>query len=446
MRGNAEILVLGPAALGQAVADALPRCKSVALEDLLGGLWTAGHRPFDGVLVSFSLGRRVLPAIRSLRQIAPAARIVVTCSAEEEPNARAALEAGADDYVLEPVVRQDLEHALGIAGLPRNDGGPPTLPSVTEVLHLSDVLKHLGEGTQAALNRLAELLRAAFDAEGVALHVDDLTATAGTAAEPVLHEDIRRQEAVVGRILLGRGRQGGYSATDATRLTNYARLIETIVAQAQEREHWQDLAWRDDLSGLRNRRYFDATLEQLIGRARAQRLRVTVLLFDIDDFKTYNDHYGHDTGDALLREVATLLTHCSREQDVVARYGGDEFAVILWDAEKPRVPGSQHPAEPVALADRLRAAIKAHDFKCLGQRAPGPVTISGGLACFPWDGKTPTEVMRAADTGLLAAKRTGKNRIALANGAPHAPDASPPDASARRETAATDDLEHAGGE
>lgn len=416
MRANARLLVIGPAALGSAVAQALPRCPSASTESLLGGVWATGHGEFDGVLVSLALGPRVLRAVRSLRQVAPSARIVVTCPACAEPNAQQALTAGADDYIIEPIAREELEAALQITATPRYVAADPALPPLPEIVRLSDVLAHLPEGLPATLERLSVLLQATFHTQGVVLHVGELSAAAGQPVTPVLQEPLRRQDAIVGGVLLGPRQEGTYSAADGARLGSYARLIETIIAQVHERQRWQDLAWHDDLTGLHNRRYFDATLDELIERATAQRLRVTVLLFDIDDFKTYNDRFGHDTGDALLREVAVLLKECCRRHDIVARYGGDEFAVIFWDAEKPRVLGSQHPSDPMAVADRFRAAMRAHDFKCLGPRAPGPVTISGGLACFPWDGKTRAEILRAADEALLAAKRTGKNRLALAEG------------------------------
>jgi diguanylate cyclase (GGDEF)-like protein len=414
MQANARILVIGSAALSSAVARALPRSQATPAETLLGGLWTAGHQDFDGVVVSLAGGRSALPAVRGLREVAPRARIVVTCPPADEPRARQALQAGADDYILEPVQPEDLAAAFVLAPEPRYPVGIGPLPSVQEIVQLGDVLRNLGEGPQATLDRLAALLRQAFDAEGVTIRIDDLTAVHGAADPPVLQEPIRQQERVVGSVLLGRRVGGTYTASDAARLADYAPLIEAVLAQAREQARWQELAWRDDLSGLRNRRYFDAALDQLLERAAAQRLRVTVVLFDIDDFKTYNDSYGHETGDALIREVAVLLTRCSRERDVVARYGGDEFALVLWDAEQPRIPGSQHPTDPTAVAERFCSVIRGHEFKCLGPGAPGPVTISGGLACFPWDGKTRTEVLRAADEALLAAKREGKNRMALA--------------------------------
>jgi len=418
MRADADLLIVGSTTLRKTVAEALPRCRCVPADSLLNGVWTAGQGRFEGVLLEYVPGDRLLRAIRALRKVAPQARIVVAVPPAHEPHGQRATEAGADEYILEPITPEELANAFQIprATAPTRVESPPPGPTPEEAMALADVLQRLNEGPAAALERLAGLIRAALGAVGVQVRVEDLVASTGQTEDPVLEEVLRRGEVVVGSVALGRKQGGAYTAEDARRLAGYARLVEAVVTQADEQRRWRELAWRDDLSGLHNRRYLEARLEELVRDATARRQRLTVLLFDIDDFKTYNDRYGHETGDALIREVATLLTRCSREHDVVARYGGDEFAVIFWDAEKPRVPGSQHPNEPVALADRFRDVIRKHAFKCLGPEAPGPITISGGLACFPWDGKTPTELLRAADEALLAAKRTGKNRIALANG------------------------------
>lgn len=426
MSADPRILVIGSADLRASVARALPRCERVTVEAPLSGVWLAGHREFDAVILGLSSGRRAVRAIRALRDIVPQARIIVTCAATDEPQAQDALRAGADDYVLEPIAAEELEAALRLPAAVRRVPAEPTAPSFEEIVQFGEVLKHLDEGLDATLARLAALLAGAFQTRYAMIQVADATASYGPAAPLTLQESLRRHDEIVGTIALGPRASGGFSEADAARLTQYARLIETLAVMTREQARWQDLAWRDDLSGLRNRRYFEATLDKLLARAGAERRRLTIVLFDIDDFKTYNDQYGHDTGDALLREVAVLFTRCCREHDVVARYGGDEFTLILWDAEEPRLPGSQHPADAMALAERFCTVIRGHKFTCLGPAGPGPITISGGLACYPWDGRDRAELLRAADAALRAAKLTGKNRIVLAGADGPGPDIRPP--------------------
>ena len=423
MRSTARLLIIGCRALREAVTRALPNCEVVATERMLSGVWESGKGQFDGVFLSLSNGDGALRAIRSLREVAPNTRIVVTCAPADEPLARDALRAGADDYVLEPPTRAELECALQVPpAAPQRAPSSNAHPNENELDRFAEVLQNLEQGPASTLERLTELLRQAFDAEGACVQLDDLSATAGAAADPVLEETMLRDDQVVGRVTLGRRKRGGYSAASAARLAEYARLIDVTVGQARDRRRWRELAWTDDLSGLKNRRYFDRSLDDLLARCGEQRRSLTVLLFDIDGFKAYNDRYGHETGDDLIREVAILLKRCTREHDVVARYGGDEFAVIFWDAEKQRIPGSIHPSEPVDVAKRFCKVIREHEFKCLGPDAPGPLTISGGMASYPWDAAGRAELLRAADGALMEAKRTGKNVIRLAGAdASHTP-------------------------
>ena len=415
MDQKARLLLIGASVLRSVLSRALPDHDVLIAEHALNGVWKSGRENFDNALVSLSVGSKALRVVSSLRQVSPGMRIVVSCSPADEPVARQALDEGADDYVLEPLRREDVELAFGLTPRRLLPEAPPAAgPSLREIVTLGNVLRDLDDGALPTLERLAGLLQQTFGAAGVSLQLDDLTCVAGDASEIVLEEVIRRAGKPVGQVGLARHTLGTYATDTARRLAEYACLIEATVAQAQERDHWRQLAWTDDLSGLHNRRYFDQTLDRLIKRALEKRLRLTVLLFDIDDFKSYNDRFGHETGDKLIQEVARLLRQCTRERDVVVRYGGDEFAVVFWDAEKQRVPGSDHPHEPMELATRFCKAIARHDFDCLGNDAPGPVTISGGLACFPWNGNTRELLMAAADEALLVAKRTGKNGIRLA--------------------------------
>jgi diguanylate cyclase (GGDEF)-like protein len=98
---------------------------------------------------------------------------------------------------------------------------------------------------------------------------------------------------------------------------------------------------------------------------------------------------------------------------VVARFGGDEFAVIFWDPEGPRMAGSRHPESALDVLDRVKEALRSHKFPMLGADGVGELTISGGLATYPWDGITSGELILKADEALMAAKQAGKNRIFL---------------------------------
>lgn len=187
------------------------------------------------------------------------------------------------------------------------------------------------------------------------------------------------------------------------------------------RVRWLEwLATTDDLTGLRNRRYIREFARQVLERAARKDRRVTLLLFDIDNFKHYNDVYGHATGDEILRQVATLIRRSCRSHDVVGRIGGDEFAVIFWEdsqgagveAERDRRSASaEHPTEAISVARRFRKDLGDADLPLLGAGGEGVLTISGGLASFPRQASTVEELFERADRALLEAKRSGKNRI-----------------------------------
>lgn len=204
---------------------------------------------------------------------------------------------------------------------------------------------------------------------------------------------------------------------EAQKLAKWAGWMGRWMALERRMAELKHHALHDELTGAWNRRYFDQFLKTVLRRAHEQRFQVTLLLFDIDDFKVYNDRYGHAAGDEILAEAARLMQSFVRKQDVVARVGGDEFAVIFWDAEAPRRMDSEHPHSIRRAAKRFQKAIVEHRFPKLGDMAPGTLTISGGLASYPWDGQKPAELMRAADEMLLKSKQQGKNAIAFGPGA-----------------------------
>ncbi len=218
--------------------------------------------------------------------------------------------------------------------------------------------------------------------------------------------------------------------------------------------HLEKLATEDDLTGLKNRRYLMEFTRQIIEYTQEENGRVTLLVFDIDNFKKYNDMYGHMAGDEILKQASRLMRRCCRPHDVVGRIGGDEFAVVFWDdpsilktvIEQSKVNDrrsidSDHPHEAMLIAKRFISELEKTPSPVtnqnntfidseqpaatesehgghvkhmeLGPEGIGTLTISGGLASYPRDGKTVQELFEQADKALLEAKRDGKNRIYL---------------------------------
>ncbi len=156
------------------------------------------------------------------------------------------------------------------------------------------------------------------------------------------------------------------------------------------------LSITDTLTQLKNRLYLNGALSRTFERYKRYGTPFSVLLFDIDYFKKVNDSYGHDVGDEVLKEIAHLALHHSRTTDVVARWGGEEFIVLMENT---------HIAEAYHYAERLRGAIESTDFK-IGR----PVTISGGLAEIS-ELITTDMLVKAADRALYKAKQNGRNHI-----------------------------------
>lgn len=194
------------------------------------------------------------------------------------------------------------------------------------------------------------------------------------------------------------------------------------VGQEAKIKRLEELATTDDLTGLKNRRYTWEFCRQVIERAKSGNGQVTLLVFDIDNFKNYNDIYGHSAGDEILKQAAVLMRRCCRGHDVIGRIGGDEFAVVFWDNRRKSAIGAEkerrsaianHPKEPIFIAKRFRTELENAELHLLGPGGKGVLTISGGLASFPNDGSSINELYQQADEALLEAKQSGKNRIYL---------------------------------
>lgn len=164
------------------------------------------------------------------------------------------------------------------------------------------------------------------------------------------------------------------------------------------------VAVTDDLTQVYNYRFLRSALRREMKRAGRFRQSFALLMVDVDHLKEYNDREGHLKGSHLLRDLARILSRGVRGMDLLAKYGGDEFTVIL--PQTPRSGG-------MAVAERVRAAVEDHTFnRC----EPGEMTVSVGVAMFPEDGIQPAALIAASDAALYAAKQRGRNQVTEATG------------------------------
>jgi diguanylate cyclase (GGDEF)-like protein len=221
-------------------------------------------------------------------------------------------------------------------------------------------------------------------------------------AESLLAVPLRVRNKNLGALVL-MGRRGDFTASTNRVLGILANQAAAALSTIQLMERIKDLAVRDGLTGLYNRRAFGELLVQAIAREGRHDGRFALLMLDIDHFKNLNDTFGHLAGDAALRNTAKVLERHLRKEDQAARYGGEEFAVIL--------PGSDE-AGALHLAERVREAIQKSQLVFEGARMA--VTASLGAAVWPAHGLDAETLLAAADRALYAAKQSGRNRVQAA--------------------------------
>lgn len=204
-------------------------------------------------------------------------------------------------------------------------------------------------------------------------------------------------------VLCLQGTAAGLDVRSRDLVQSVAECVSMAIANLQLQETLRTQSIRDPLTGLFNRRYMESSLEREIARAKRHRHPLSVLMCDLDHFKRFNDTHGHEAGDMLLAEFGKLLRGNVRSEDIVCRYGGEEFLLILPEADADIA---------MRRAEQIRASV--HDIRLVYQhQALGPVTTSIGLVTRPADATEEIELVRAADSALYKAKQAGRDRVVM---------------------------------
>lgn len=193
------------------------------------------------------------------------------------------------------------------------------------------------------------------------------------------------------------------SIFDVTDTSTYHNILQVTLAELRE------MSFRDELTGLFNRRHIETHLQREFGRFKRYGSALSLLMFDIDEFKAINDVHGHLMGDEILREVAKRAQSCIRGTDFVGRYGGEEFVVILTNTRRKGA---------MTLADRIRHAIGSTPFDC--DLAQVPVTVSVGVAEAEPAMQRHEALIQNADSALYHSKKSGRNRTTIFDEQPNA--------------------------
>jgi diguanylate cyclase (GGDEF)-like protein/PAS domain S-box-containing protein len=283
--------------------------------------------------------------------------------------------------------------------------------------HLASVVESSGDaifsqtldGIIISWNRAAETLFGYTAAEAIGRPVTMLVPPGSTEDIPEILARLRRGESFVQYETVLQRRNGTCvdvsltispitdtsgsavaAATIGRDITARRRAEESLRRLNAELQH---KAYHDALTGLSNRALFTDRLRQALARARRYRTRVAVLLIDVNGFKGINDTFGHDAGDAVLAEIARRLLACLRQTDTVARWGGDEFSVILTDVREPQ--NATRAVEHIIGALRPPVILAGREVT---------VTVSIGISLFPADGAAPDELLRRADRAMYRDK------------------------------------------
>jgi len=215
---------------------------------------------------------------------------------------------------------------------------------------------------------------------------------------PILYSERLHGVIGVGEKLYG----SKFEQTDFELFHVLVNIISISIENAIHYEEVKNLSLTDAMTNLHNYRYFSIRLKEELNRARRNKGKVSLLILDIDHFKNYNDTLGHQTGDEALRTLGRVLKSTVRDEDVVSRYGGEEFCIILPGISKDGIS---------VLGERVRKIIELHKFYKETVQPGGRITVSLGGATYPDDAKNPDDLIQRADQALYKAKNHGRNQL-----------------------------------
>jgi GGDEF domain-containing protein len=435
-----RVLVIGDAdrQVQSTVFQVLPAAQVVSVASVFDGIAELTTGQFSTVLAAAEpIERRPETAVRTLRELTGAGRLVLFGHPTLEPLSRKMLNFGVDDYLITPAQPAELQQVFGHTSMRLADDAAeapsPATPDAAEApagpsspfaaIPMADMV--LDALLQSPHDPVTGALRLIGASLGSTMSLRQTKADAQPIQPPdgqAIHSHpLRSGNDVLSMLHLSA--PDDLPADDARHfLAQVAHHLGKLVLLQQRHSQLQKLAITDDLTGVYNGRYFRHFLAKIIDKARTLRFPVTLLLFDIDNFKKYNDEFGHTVGDDILKQTAALMKRSVREHDCVARISGDEFAVVFWEKEGPRAPHptttggtpGRPPQTPLQIFERFRGLLNRQEFAGLGPGGKGVLTISAGLAVYPYDAQTPDDLYAAADKALMfGSKKAGKNALFL---------------------------------
>ena len=225
---------------------------------------------------------------------------------------------------------------------------------------------------------------------------------AKVSLESALFHPVYSHRKLLGFLGIFDSKKDPFTKRETDILSRLCSSVSLAIENARLYEKVKALAIRDGLTGLYNRRHFEEVLNTEVIRAVRHKHPASLIFLDVDYFKNYNDLQGHMMGDEALKEIANLLMKRARVTDIVCRYGGEEFVIILPYTDK---------ANARMVAEEIRAHVEAHPFSNREQQPGGAVTVSLGISECPTDGESGSELLKRADEALYRAKGAGRNKV-----------------------------------